>query len=192
MKKIIILCGIGDPFFVAGIAGYSDPRRGKFGKIKYSPFEIVDSLQDNNILGGHYGSLDFDSSSQRLYCLGKWKKEKLLDFEWKRSDNLLQLIFPSRRPQCYYQVGLNQGLNNNGLEFMIAAKWFIDMTWREIELVVINYLHSLLLFLNGITHRGDLFYKLGGELHFEAREGWIGLGLIGWCLIHEFIKNLLC
>jgi len=162
--------------FCAG-CGYSDRGR-ESGKSSYS-LEIVDSLQIDYL--GDLWIIDFDSSSQRYIAWGNEEREVLILNE--RGDISSTINFPTEGPNAIPGWINPIGLNNNGVEFMIAPSGFYRYD-LEGNRVWSYKLPSFFFYLNGI--KGDPFYKLGGEIAFLRPEK----GELDWDNLADLIMNL--
>lgn len=125
--------------------------------------EIVDSLQIDYL--GDLWIIDYDSSSQRYLSWGNREREVLILNE---SGNITSTLnFPTEGPEAIPGWINPIGINNDGIEFMIAPSGFYRYDF-EGNRVWSYKLPSVFFYLNGL--KGDPFYKLGEEIAFLRPE----------------------
>jgi hypothetical protein len=146
--------------FCAG-CGYSDRGR-ESGKSSYS-LEIVDSLQIDYL--GDLWIIDFDSSSQQYLAWGNGDREVLILNQNGAISSTFS--FPADGPDALSGWINPIGINNNGIEFMVAPNGFYRYDFQGNR--VWDYkMPSEYFYINGL--KGDPFYSLGGDIAFLRPE----------------------
>jgi hypothetical protein len=146
--------------------------------LNYS-IEIVDSLQIDYL--GDLWIMDYDSSSQRYLAWGNGDREVLVLNESGGISSTFN--FPTDGPDALPGWINPIGLNNGGIEFMIAPNGFYRFDFQGNR--VWSYkIPSEYFYINGL--KGDPFYSLGNDIAFLRPEK----GVLDWDNLGDLFKDL--
>jgi hypothetical protein len=157
MRKLTPFLGL---LFLLGCESSDETDQGK--AVNYS-IEIVDSLQIDYL--GDLWIIDYDSSSQKYLAWGNGDREVLVLNE---SGGIFSTFnFPTDGPDALPGWINPIGINNGGIEFMIAPKGLYRYDFQGNR--VWSYeMPSEYFYINGV--KGDPFYSLGNDIAFLRPE----------------------
>jgi hypothetical protein len=173
MRKLMPFLGL---LFLLGCESSGETDQIK--TLNYS-IEIVDSLQIDYL--GDLWIMDYDSSSQRYLAWGNGDREVLVLNESGGISSTFN--FPTDGPDALPGWINPIGLNNGGIEFMIAPNGFYRFDFQGNR--VWSYkIPSEYFYINGL--KGDPFYSLGNDIAFLRPEK----GVLDWDNLGDLFKDL--